>query len=103
MLGGNVRVSAHINPDPSGLPVDLESQVASLIDQAGRRLAADIEAMLADHQQNLDKERGELTAEEQKQREENKELIAKHAANSEIETLIKERQAQEKALAAIDR
>jgi hypothetical protein len=102
-LGPAFRLSITATPDPGGLPEDLESGVRSLIEDARRDLTGKIEADILARRASLAKEHEELEAEDQKLREDNAELIAKNAANAEIDTLMKSKQKQDQALAEIDR
>jgi energy-coupling factor transporter ATP-binding protein EcfA2 len=102
-FGGNVRINVTLTPDISGLPEPVQTLARDLIQQARREATDSLQTLLAERRAALEQESVELTAEETGQREENKELIEKNAANSEIETLIKERQVQDQALAQIAR
>jgi ABC-type cobalamin/Fe3+-siderophores transport system ATPase subunit len=100
-LGSNVRLAISLSPDTSGLPEPTQTEVRDLIDEARQALTGRLEQLLAGSRASLEQEHIALTGEDATLREKNKELIAKNAANSEIETLIKERQTQEQALEKI--
>jgi hypothetical protein len=100
-LGGNVRVNVSFTPDTSALPEPVQTQARDLLDHARRELTASLQTLLTEHRATLAEERSELAGEDARLREENKRLIEKNAANSEIETLIKERQTQDQALEQI--
>jgi hypothetical protein len=102
-LGPAFRLSISATPDPSGLPDDLESEVRSLIEDAKRDLTREIETGILARRAAHDQEHLTLTAEKQQLRDDNKELIAKNAANAEIDTLMKSKQKQDQALEEIDR
>ena len=62
-----------------------------------------MERAFVGHQGDLDSEKGRLVTEDQKLRLENADLIAKNAANAEIEALVKSKQKQDEALEEIGR
>lgn len=102
-ISESVRLDVKPSPDLAGLPSDLESAIRALLESAMTELRGQIEKTLVTHQQQLDSEREQLTAEDKKSRSDNAELIKKNAANAEIDTLVKSKQKQDEALEDIIR
>jgi len=100
-FGSNVRVTVTLSPDISGLPEPTQTEARDLIDETQRELTERLQSLVAARRGALEQERAALTGEDSTMREQNKPLIEKNAANSEIETLIKDRQAQEQSLERI--
>ena len=102
-LASNVRVSVALTPDSSELPEPTQAQARDLLEEAKGALSVRLQTLLGEQRAEFERERGELVAEDKKLREENKVLIEKSTASSEIETLIKERQTQDESLQQITR
>lgn len=102
-LASNVRVSVGLTPDTSALPEPLQTQARDLLDETKHDLTSRLQTLLAEQRDTFERERGELAAEDTQLREKNRTLIEKSAANTEIETLIQDRQTQDQALQRISR
>jgi ABC-type cobalamin/Fe3+-siderophores transport system ATPase subunit len=102
-ISARVRLEIQLSPDLSGLPSNLETRVRKLVDDAKTALTTEIAGAVVGHHEDLDSEKGRLVAEDQKLRSENAALIAKNAANAEIEALVKSKQKQDEALEDISR
>ncbi len=101
VLATGVRLEVHATPNLSELPTAIVSAVQAANSEAVTKLTAKLEEMLVGHQVTLDSDKEELKADSTRLRTDNAALIAKNAANAEIEALVKSKQKQDDALKEI--
>jgi septal ring factor EnvC (AmiA/AmiB activator) len=100
---GSVAVTVEMTPSPSAMPSVLQSTLESLLDEAREPLLESVKSGLTDYRAALDKEQSNLTQANEKLRADNKDLIEKSAANTQIAELVKNLKEQKETLAEIDK
>lgn len=95
------RVEVRITPSPSELPEALRVAVHEIAKDSESEAVKKVAAALVDFRRGLDKERESLEASRAKLSEDNKELIERNEANTEIEELGRSRRRQDELLEQI--
>lgn len=97
-LSPSVRIGVSITPAATELPDELEVRVHDLMAQSKASLTNEIETLLSDRRSALAAEQASIRVEDEKLRTNNVQLIAKNAANAEIETHLASKRKQDEAL-----
>jgi energy-coupling factor transporter ATP-binding protein EcfA2 len=95
------KVEVRITPSPSGLPESLRETMIEIAQGGEAEIVAKVAAALVDYQRGLTDETEVLAAERLKLQEDNKELIERNEANSEIDELTKSRRRQDELIEQI--
>ena len=96
------KAEVRLTPSPDDLPDPLRKAVVEIAKKAQEDAVEGIAALLVDYQKKLDKEAGNLQAEEKSKRAEHADLIERNEANSEIEELTKSKRRQDELLTQIE-
>ncbi|HUB99602.1 MAG TPA: hypothetical protein VMS11_07255 [Solirubrobacterales bacterium] len=95
------RAEVRITPSPSELPESLRVAVLEIAKEGEAEVIKRVAAALIGYQRALDDERADIEASRTKLREDNKGLIERNEANTEIEELGKARRRQDELLEQI--
>lgn len=95
------KVEVRITPSPSELPEPLRVVVLEIAKDGEAEVVKKVAAALVGYQRALDNEHAALEASRAKLREDNKELIERNEANTEIEELGRSRRRQDELLEQI--
>jgi hypothetical protein len=98
-----VSVSIEMSPSPALLQEALQTTLETILDEARVQLLDRLKSSIAAHRATLEFERRELTEANYKLETENKDLIEKNLANTQIAALVKNLKDQEYNLAEIDK
>lgn len=96
-----VTVAITLKPAPSAVPAGIRLELDALATDAKSELLAKVKSKLTDYRAGLDAESTELAQANKTLEDDNKDLIAKSVANTQIAALVKDLDAQREALAAI--
>lgn len=98
-----VAVTIDVSPSPEDMPDSLRDSLKEIFDEVRLSLLDRVKSTIVDYRKALDTEQVEIRKENEKRLTDNKPLIDKNKANSQIAELVKDREVQEKALADIDK
>ncbi len=98
-----IAVSVEMTPSPSSMPSGIESGLEALLSETSTALLEKVKLSLTDYRVGLDTEHSQLAGSNANLRLDNKDLIQKSAANTQIAALIKDQEAQKETLAEIDK
>lgn len=98
-----VVVNITMTPSPTETPAALQSALATLLDRTRGLLLTEVRSRVIEYRATLDVQAREFMETNESLRVDNKALIEKSAANTQIAALVKNLKAQKESLAEIDK
>ena len=98
-----VAATVSMTPTPAIMPIALQTKLQTVLDTVQRSLLESVKSALADYCTALDIEQQKLTEANKKLRIDNKKLIEKNVANTQIAALVGDLANQGKTLGEIDK